>query len=198
MTVAGVTTPALRRWAAVRTGALLTAFAVAVALRVAVGGVAVAQSASAGWLFASVLLLLSLAAGTRVEVTMRAVVLGFVGVAVVCAPVVLHQVLSARPLHTTGGFTSWAGVVVVVATAEEIFLRGAIFDAVTDLAGTAAAISVGAVCFAALHVPLYGWHVLPLDLAVGVVLGGLRQVSGTPVAPAVAHVGADLAGWFLR
>ena len=37
-----------------------------------------------------------------------------------------------------------------------------------------------------------------VDLAVGVVLGGLRQLSGTPAAPAVAHVSADMAGWFLR
>ncbi|MCU1587768.1 MAG: hypothetical protein JWN31_1261, partial [Frankiales bacterium] len=39
---------------------------------------------------------------------------------------------------------------------------------------------------------------LPLDLAVGLVLGGLRQQTGTPAAPAVTHVGADFAGWFLR
>ena len=25
-----------------------------------------------------------------------------------------------------------------------------------------------------MHVPLYGWHVVPLDLAVGLVLAGLR------------------------
>jgi len=47
-------------------------------------------------------------------------------------------------------------------------------------------------------VPLYGWHVLPLDLAVGVVLGGLRQATGTAAAPAITHVLADVAGWFLR
>ena len=86
----------------------------------------------------------------------------------------------------------------VVATAEELFLRGALYDAVSNFAGTPAAAAVGAVCFAALHVPLYRWHVLPLDLAVGVVLGGLWQLSGTPAAPAVAHVSADMAGWFLR
>jgi len=69
---------------------------------------------------------------------------------------------------------------------------------VEDLSGAVPAIVVGAVCFALLHVPLYGWHVLPLDLAVGLVLGGLRQATGTPAAPAVTHVGADLVGWFLR
>ena len=102
------------------------------------------------------------------------------------------------PLHTGSGFASWAVVVAVVATAEEVFLRGALYDAVRAAADERAAIVVGAVAFAALHVPLYGWHVVPLDLVVGLVLGELRRVSGTPAAPAVAHVTADLAGWFLR
>ena len=192
------TTPTVRGLQALRIGILLSAFAVAVALRVAVGGVGVAQSARAGWVFAGCLLLLSFAAGTKLGVTPRALPIGLVGAAVICAPVLLRQLLSGRPLHSAAGFSSWAVVVVVVATAEEVFLRGVLYDAVTDLAGTPAAVAVGAFCFAALHVPLYGWHVLPLNLAVGVVLGGLRQFSGTPAAPAVAHVSADIAGWFLR
>lgn len=89
-------------------------------------------------------------------------------------------------------------VVTVVATAEEMFLRGTLYDAVSELAGGTWAIGVGAVAFALLHVPLYGWHVLPLDLAVGVVLGMLRVSTGTVAAPAVAHIIADYAGWFLR
>ena len=72
------------------------------------------------------------------------------------------------------------------------------YDAVRDAAGDAAAVLVPAVAFAALHVPLYGWHVVPLDLAVGVLLGELRRSTGTAAAPAVTHVGADLAAWFLR
>ena len=49
-----------------------------------------------------------------------------------------------------------------------------------------------------LHVPLYGWGSLPLDLAVGVFLGVLRALTGSLAAPAAAHVLADLAGWWLR
>ena len=177
---------------------LLAAFAVAVALRVEVGGPGVARSAGAGWLFAGSLLALALAAGTRCVVTARAIWLGLLGAAVICAPVVLRQAVLARPLYGAAGFGSWALVVVVVATAEEIFLRGALYDAACELAGPSVAVLVAACCFAGLHVPLYGWHVLPLDLAVGIVLGGLRQVSGTPTAPAAAHSVADLAGWFLR
>ena len=45
--------------------------------------------------------------------------------------------------------------------------------------------------------PLYGVGALPLDLAVGLLLGGLRIVSGGVLAPAIAHVIADLAGGWL-
>ena len=60
------------------------------------------------------------------------------------------------------------------------------------------AIAVSAVAFALLHVPVYGWSVLPLDLAVGVALGVLRVLAGSVTAPAITHVVADLAGWWLR
>jgi hypothetical protein len=45
---------------------------------------------------------------------------------------------------------------------------------------------------------VYGWAVVPLDIAVGVWLGTLRAVTGTVAAPAIAHSLADLAGWWLR
>ncbi|MCW2598928.1 MAG: hypothetical protein JWM02_757 [Frankiales bacterium] len=181
-----------------RVAALLIGFAVSVGLRVVVGGDGVAQSQPAGLVFAACLLVLSLASGTRVPLSRKAFLVGLAGAALVCAPVGFAQLLTFRPVHGTEGFATWAAVVTVVATAEEIFLRGTLYDAVDDLAGPVPAIVVGAVCFALLHVPLYGWHVLPLDLAVGLVLGGLRQSTGTPAAPAVTHVGADFVGWFLR
>jgi membrane protease YdiL (CAAX protease family) len=182
----------------VRVAALLLGFAVSVGLRVVAGGDDVAGSLSAGLLFAGCLLGLAAAAGTRVPVTRHAVLVGLAGVALVCAPVGLEHLLTARPVRGTEGFATWAAVVVVVATAEEVFLRGTLYDAVEEVAGAVAAVLIGAVCFALLHVPLYGWHVVPLDLAVGVVLGGLRQSTGTAAAPAVTHVGADFVGWFLR
>ena len=177
---------------------LLGCFAVSLALRVVVGGPGVAQSSVAGLLFAGCLLAVSAAAGTRVPVRPGALLAGLAGAAVVCAPVALGQLAGLRPLHDAAGFWSWAAVVTVVATAEEVFLRGTLHDAAEALAGPAAAVTLGAVAFALLHVPLYGWHVLPLDLAVGVLLGGLRVSAGSAAAPAVTHVLADLAGWFLR
>jgi membrane protease YdiL (CAAX protease family) len=171
---------------------------VSVGIRIVIGGDDVAQSLRAGLVFAASLLGVALAAGTRVPLSRKAFLVGLAGTAVVCAPVGIEQLLTFRPVHGTDGFVTWAAVVTVVATAEEVFLRGTLYDAVDDLAGAVPAVVVGAVCFALLHVPLYGWHVLPLDLAVGLVLGGLRQSTGTPAAPAVTHVGADLVGWFLR
>ena len=134
----------------------------------------------------------------HVPVTSKALLEGTVGAVVVCTPVALGQLLSLSPLHDTHGFLPWLAVVVVVASAEELFLRGALHDAATRWAGPWAAVTLGAVCFALLHVPLYGWHVLPLDTTVGLVLGSLRLSSGTPAAPAVTHILADVAGWFLR
>lgn len=182
----------------IRVGLLLLAFVAAVGLRVAIGEPDVAPDVPAALVFAAALLVVTAASRTRVTVNPRAVLLGLAGLALVCAPVAIEHTLTARPLYGTQGFAGWAAAVVVVATAEELFLRGALYDATERVAGDYAAVLVGAVCFAALHVPLYGWHVLPLDLAVGLVLGGLRQSAGTPSAPAITHVGADLVGWFLR
>jgi membrane protease YdiL (CAAX protease family) len=180
-----------------RVALLVAAFAVSVGLRVVAGGDDVARSIPAGLVFAACLLVLAAAAGTRVPVTGRALLVGVAGTGLVCAPVVLERVFTFEPLRGTQGFWTWAAAVTVVATAEEVFLRGTLYDATEPVAGAAAAVVLGAVCFALLHVPLYGWHVVPLDLAVGLVLGGLRHGTGTPAAPAVTHVGADLVGWFL-
>jgi hypothetical protein len=179
----------------VRAAALLAGLAVAVGLRVLVGGSDVARSVPAGLVFAACLLVLSLAARARVPVTARALGLGLLGVVVVCLPVGLAQAVAVKPLHGATGFLPWALAVGVVAGSEEVFLRGALFDAVPR---PWVAVAVGAVAFALLHVPMYGWDAVPLDLAVGTVLGGLRLEAGTAAAPVVTHVGADLVGWFLR
>jgi membrane protease YdiL (CAAX protease family) len=91
----------------------------------------------------------------------------------------------------------WAAITVLVAFAEEAVLRGVLFDRVRRGGGTLAAVVVTTIAFALLHVPQYGWHVVPLDLAVGLTLGGLRMAAGTVAAPAVAHAVADLATWWL-
>ena len=101
------------------------------------------------------------------------------------------------PFRPAASFLPWVAVTVLVATAEEVVLRGALFDALDEAGGTLVALAATSVVFALLHVPLYGWHVVPLDLGVGLVLGGLRALTGGVAAPAIAHAVADLATWWI-
>ena len=94
--------------------------------------------------------------------------------------------------HTVA-FLPWAAITIVVATAEEGILRGVLFDRLRSSRGVVAAVAITTIAFAVMHVPAYGWHVVPLDLAVGLGLAGLRLSTGTVLAPAIAHVVADLA-----
>ncbi|HEX6538283.1 MAG TPA: CPBP family intramembrane glutamic endopeptidase [Candidatus Dormibacteraeota bacterium] len=174
--------------------------AAAAGLRAAMGGAVPAASLGAATVFALVLLVLSVAAGFRVRRTpawVRAVSLGAGGalllVALWLSSVPHVPVDAARHLGT---LLLWTPVVALVATGEEVMLRGALFTTLEEGAGPASALAVTSVAFALLHVPLYGWAALPLDLAAGVLLGGLRLLTGGVTAPAVAHVAADLAaGW---
>jgi membrane protease YdiL (CAAX protease family) len=173
---------------------LLAGFAAALALRLMIGAPTVAGSAPAGLVFAAALAALAWAARVGLPVGLRAVVAGLVGAAVLVAPVPL-MAGGHRPV---GAFLPWAAVVSAVAVAEEGFLRGALYGAVRRWRGTAAALTVTTLAFAALHVPLYGVRSVPLDAAVGLLLGVLREVTGAWTAPAIAHTGADLIGWWLR
>jgi membrane protease YdiL (CAAX protease family) len=100
----------------------------------------------------------------------------------------------ARP---AAPFLPWALVTLVVASAEEGILRGVLFDRLQSAGGLMTAVIVTTLAFGVMHVPLYGWHVVPLDLAVGLGLAGLRVATRSVVAPALAHTVADLATWWL-
>jgi membrane protease YdiL (CAAX protease family) len=191
--------PPAGRWGSVLpTGLLVVGFAAAVFLRTALGGLGAARSAPAGLIFAAVLVAMAAARGARLGLGQRGAPIGFLGGGLLCLPAFAGRGAGA-PSHRPGGsFLTWAAVVTVVAVAEEVFLRGALYEAVASLAGVPVAVVVGALAFAALHVPLYGWHVVPLDFAVGIWLGVLRSATGSAGAPATAHVVADLAGWWLR
>jgi membrane protease YdiL (CAAX protease family) len=174
---------------------LLVAFAGAVVVRAALAGPAGARSVGAGLAFAILLAALAVACQAKPHLSWRIAGIG-VGVGVILvAPAALH--MGVRASLPASGFPVWALLTAVVAGAEEAFLRGALFDAVQRRHSADAAVVVAAIAFAALHVPLYGWHVVPLDFAVGLVLGATRLVAGTWTAPAIAHVGADLGGWWL-
>lgn len=174
---------------------LTVAFAGAVLVRAAVAGPAGAGSLPAGGLFAAVLAVLALLTRPPARISWRPLAVGAVGAAVLVAPAVATGG-PAGPMPVAG-YAGWAAATTAVVLAEEAFLRGALFGALERWRGPDVAVVGGAVAFAALHVPLYGWHVVPLDLAVGLLLGALRLLTGGWAAPAVAHLGADLAGWWL-
>ena len=92
---------------------------------------------------------------------------------------------------------AWTAVVSLVAVAEEIFFRGALWNVLERIWGPVAAWICTSLVFALIHAPLYGWRALPLDVGAGLGLGALRLWSGDVTAPAVAHVLADLAGGWL-
>jgi hypothetical protein len=89
--------------------------------------------------------------------------------------------LSARVLALNG----------LAAVAEEAFFRRLIF-AVLRPGGAALAVSGSATLFALAHVTVYGWWVLPLDLAAGLVLSWQRWATGSWTAPAFTHVIANV------
>lgn len=184
---------------------LTLALTAAVALRLVLAGPARATSAAGGVAFAAALAGASSwwhrgssRRGRTGGPPWRSVGIGVVGAAALCAWPALHHLTSPGGALPLRAFPVWAVVVTGVAVAEEAFLRGALWSAVQQWRGEGMALLATTVVFAALHVPFYGVGVIPLDIAVGLLLGGLRQVSGDVVAPATAHVLADLAGWWLR
>lgn len=191
-----MTSPVRSRVAGDPTLALLVTFAAAVAIRVALAGPAGARSVGASLTFAVLLgAVVAVSRLPRPRFDARVHVVGVVTLAALAVPAVLRVGIHAS-LPVTD-LPAWTLLTAVVATAEEAFLRGALFDAVARRRGADAAVVVAAVAFALLHVPFYGWSSLPLDLAVGIALGAARLVGGSWTAPAIAHVGADLVGWWV-
>jgi membrane protease YdiL (CAAX protease family) len=189
---------ALTANAAARSGLLLAGLAGAVGLRVAVGSDRVAASIPAALVFVGALLALTLAAGWRPgRLRMRHVTIGVFGAAVLVAAWWLGSGIRLHPMAGVAALAWWSPVVVAVAVAEEALLRGALFGALLESRGPWLALAVTSVAFALMHIPLYGIGAVPLDLAVGLWLGGLRLLTGTWTAPAVAHALADLAGGWL-
>jgi membrane protease YdiL (CAAX protease family) len=158
-----------------------------------------------GAAFGAGLLLLASVGGARPP-TLRQIACGLVvggagGLALVAValagPALGGTTLIGGLGRPAAAFAPWAVVILAVAVGEEAILRGALFDRVLRWSGPLPAVLMTTLAFALVHVPLYGWHVVPLDLAVGLALGGLRLATGSFAAPAVAHALADLATWWL-
>jgi len=87
--------------------------------------------------------------------------------------------------------TDYIAKIVFAAMAEELFFRRFLY-ALLRPGGLALALGGSSVLFAVAHVTVYGWWVLPLDLAAGLVLGWQRWASGSWTVPAATHVVANL------
>ncbi len=169
------------RWAA-SVGAAADALLVGALFGVALVGVAVASGWRPAW--------------RPVPVAQLAVGMAG-GLALVALALLTRRAGPQIAIDPASSLAPWAAVTVLVAVGEEAILRGVLFDAAEEAGGVVAALAVTSVAFALLHVPLYGWHVVPLDLGVGLFLGGLRVLGGGVAAPATAHAVADLATWWM-
>ena len=115
----------------------------------------------------------------------RIVMVTLVGVAAVLVVRAIAPPIHAR--YTAEAFTAN----VIAAVAEEAFFRRFVYGwLVARSAGLA--IVVSAALFAAIHIPIYGFGVLPIDFAAGLLLGWQRRESGTWMSPAVTHVVANI------
>ncbi|MDQ1709909.1 MAG: Type prenyl endopeptidase Rce1-like [Frankiaceae bacterium] len=79
----------------------------------------------------------------------------------------------------------------MAAISEELFFRRLV-QGVLARRGAVIAAAGSALLFAAVHVPIYGFWVLPLDLGAGALLAWQRTATGTWTVPAVTHVLANL------
>ena len=83
------------------------------------------------------------------------------------------------------------GLNALAAVAEEAFFRRYLYGLVIERYGPAVAVAVTAGAFALVHVTVWGWWVLPLDLAAGLVLSWQRAATGRWSVPAATHVLAN-------
>ena len=151
---------------------------------------------------AALIFAISLGAGLRVRhwtpgpIRTASIGWGAAGAAVlIFCPLIFHK--TALTAEIPQPVTLWLAVTACVAGAEELFLRGLLFDELSRSSSPAIAVMIAAVIFALIHVPLYGLGALPLDLAVGIFLGTLRIQTGSAYAPAIAHTLADFAAPWL-
>lgn len=178
---------------------LLAGLTLLAVTRAALNGQTPLTAFIAGSAFGIALLAVAVAAGWRPALPwVSALLLGTLGgLALIAIPRLADPLVPAAIGMRPEPFLAWGAVTALVVVGEEALLRGALFSAVDRAAGPLVAVLVTSLAFSLMHVPLYGWQVVPLDLGVGVFLGGLRLAAGGVAAPAVAHLLADLSTWWL-
>jgi membrane protease YdiL (CAAX protease family) len=179
--------------------ALCAGLGLAVGIRWQVFRTAALDGVTEGLVFGLSLFAVALFGGFRPSVPR----IGAVAAGIAVGSLLLVLSLSARwpmpplVLGHAAPFVPWVAVTALVATGEELVLRGAMWRWIAAVGGDVTALLATSLLFALIHVPVYGWHVVPLDFGVGLCFGGLRLWFGGPAAPAAAHVLADIATWWL-
>ena len=194
------TASATRQRALAQTGVLVTALTGVTLVRAAINGPSVQSAFVAGATFGIALLVIAAMGSRSVRPSIpdaRSVALGLAGGAAIVAVPLIARPIAAPPAFHPDPFLVWAFVTCLVAAGEEAMLRGALLESARAAAGLVPAVVLTSALFALMHVPLYGWSVVPVDFGAGLVLCGLRLWSGGVAAPAIAHAIADLATWWL-
>ena len=175
------------------------ALALVVGVRWQIYRTAALNGIAEGSVFGCALVAVALVAGVRPSVPRPGPVMAGAPAGAVLVAVSLLARWPAPPLVLghAAPFLPWVVVTTLVATGEELVLRGVLWHWTAAASGSGTALLVTSLAFALIHVPVYGWHVVPLDLGVGLFFGGLRLWFGGPAAPAAAHIVADLATWWL-
>jgi len=171
----------------------------AVAVRWQVFRTAALDGVTEGLVFGLALIAVAFLAGVRPSIPrIGALAAGFAaGGVLVVVSLAARWPFPPIVLGHAAPFLPWVAVTTLVATGEELALRGALWRWVAAAGGDATALLVTSALFALIHAPVYGWSVVPLDFGVGLLFGGLRLWFGGSAAPAAAHVLADLATWWL-
>jgi membrane protease YdiL (CAAX protease family) len=102
----------------------------------------------------------------------------------------LASTLPGPALPIPGG-TAVLLLVAGAGVAEEAFFRRLLYGRLLRW-GPAVAVTVSAVAFGLMHVPLHGVAALPIDLGAGLLLSWQRWASGSWAVPAATHAFANL------
>lgn len=185
--------------AASRAAATCLLLGVAIAVRWQVFRTQALDGVTEGLLFGLGLLAIARVAGLRPAVPAGlALAAGAVaGFGLVAVALLARWPTEPLPLGHAAPFVPWVAVTVLVATGEELVLRGALWHWTAAAQDDVAALVTMSILFALIHVPIYGVRAVPLDFGVGLFFGGLRIWFAGPAAPALAHVLADLSTWWL-